>query len=183
MSNPLPSAANPGEGVGRQQLQAALDELFQRLEALEAAPAPAGTGGGGALPVGAIVMGTQPTDGTWVACDGTTVAAATYPEYASTVGTLYGGSGSNPGLPDFGGISPQGEGSTYQVYAAGDNTQLVDDVDQYWGTGYALSSYEVDANLDDITEIFDAFSDAFNDLSLLEPAVNRLTVEFWIRVA
>lgn len=47
----------------------------------------------------------------WIPCWGQAVAAATYPDYATYVGILYGGTAANPALPDLRGRFPRGAGA------------------------------------------------------------------------
>lgn len=64
------------------------------------------------IPVGAIMMwaaDSLPSDA-WRFCHGGTVSASDCPLYASRIGTRYGGSSSNPGLPDMRGLFVRGSG-------------------------------------------------------------------------
>ena len=64
------------------------------------------------LPVGAITMWAADSlpSSDWRFCHGGTVSASECPVYASRIGTRYGGSSSNPGLPDMRGLFVRGSG-------------------------------------------------------------------------
>lgn len=57
---------------------------------------------GGILPAGSIAMWPSDTPPTgWLLCNGASIAAATYPNLATAIGTKFGGTVSNPNLPNF----------------------------------------------------------------------------------
>lgn len=64
------------------------------------------------LPIGSIVMWSADSlpSADWRFCHGGTVSASECPVYASRLGTRYGGSSSNPGLPDMRGLFVRGSG-------------------------------------------------------------------------
>jgi microcystin-dependent protein len=68
----------------------------------------------------------SPHEGEWTWCDGNTIAAANYPEYAGMVGTTYGGTVANPRTPNLNGRVPVGaDGGHTQGTQGGSTTKTL----------------------------------------------------------
>ena len=100
------------------EIVAKVAKLEREVRRLNAA-IPGGAGGSsGGVPVGAVIAWTNldgPPDATWLVCDGSSVAAGSYPALFSVIGYDFGGSGANFNLPDLTGrvIAGYDAGSTY----------------------------------------------------------------------
>jgi microcystin-dependent protein len=74
------------------------------------------------LPSGIIQMfaGSSVPSG-WLLCDGSAISATQYPDLAAVIGTAYGGTASNPLLPDLRSRFPVGKGSASWSNTLGEN--------------------------------------------------------------